>query len=328
MPVRRRTTRASSLACAVGAAALACLGAGCGGALPTAEVFRPPAASFASVSRYTAAGSGSAPVKLHSEEAGQGPPLILLHGFGASTYTWRHVHAELARTHQAIALDMKGFGRSDKPLDEAYSALDQARLVKDFIVRRKLRRVTLVGHSYGGAVALALALELERMRPRRLDRLVLIDAAAYSQGLPPALHVLRTPYLGPLSAAVIPPTVQSTAALALAYADPSRIKAEDIEAYARPMSEPGNRHALVKTAEQIIPEHVNILTHQYRTLTRPALLIWCRNDKIVPLSNGEKLARELPKARLEVIETCGHVPHEEEPARTLELMRGFLAGRM
>ena len=282
------------------------------------------AVSVTKASRFTVAGPPAAPVRLHTEEEGAGPALLLIHGFGANNYSWRAVRPELARTHHVIAVDLKGFGRSDKPLDEDYSALDQAKLLLQLLDQRGIREVSVAGHSFGGGVALTLALELNRKHPGRLKKLILVDSVAYQQGLPPALHVLRTPYVGPASAAIVPPILQSSAALVLAYKDNSKITQEAIDAYARPMYEPGNRHALVKTAEKILPEHINILTHEYRTISQPVLLIWCREDRIVPLAVGQRLARELPNARLEVIETCGHVPQEEEPAATAGLMQRFL----
>lgn len=276
-------------------------------------------------SRYTLATSPAGPVRLHTEEAGTGPVLLLIHGFGANSYSWRAVRHELARTHHVIAVDLKGFGFSEKPLDDAYAAIDQARLLVQFLEQRGIREVSVAGHSFGGGVALSLALELNRHFPGRLKKLVLVDSIAYEQGLPPALHVLRTPYVGPASTKIFPPVLQSTAALVLAYKDSSKITQEAIDAYAAPMYEAGNQHALVRTAEKILPEYINILTHEYRTITQPVLLIWCRGDRIVPLAIGQRLARELPDARLEIVETCGHVPQEEEPAVTADLMRQFLA---
>ena len=278
-------------------------------------------------SRFTIVGPAAAPFRLHTEEEGTGPPLLLIHGFGASTYSWRAVRPELARTHHVIAVDLKGFGRSDKPFDDAYSALDQAQLLLQFLDRRGLKEVSIAGHSFGGSVALTLALELNRKHPGRLKQLILVDGVAYEQGLPPALHVLRTPLVGPVSAAIVPSKVQSTAALMLAYKDSSKITQDAIDAYARPMEEAGNRHALVRTAEKIVPDYVHVLTYQYRTIEQPALLIWCREDRIVPLTIAQRLVREMPNARLEVIESCGHVPQEEEPAMTAGFMHRFLNGR-
>jgi pimeloyl-ACP methyl ester carboxylesterase len=297
--------------------------AACGPGLETVSVVEPVLAP----SRTTVVGTPGAPLRLHSEEEGTGPPLLLIHGFGASSYSWRAVRSELARTNHVIAIDLKGFGRSDKPLDEDYSALDQAKVLVQFLDQRGLKEISVAGHSFGGGVALSLAIELNRRYPGRLQKLILVDGVAYEQGLPPAFHVLRTPIVGPASAAIVPPVVQSTAALMLAYKDSSKITQEAIDAYARPMREAGNRHALVHTAQKIVPEYVNIVTYQYRMIAQPVLLIWCRDDKIVPLAVGQRLVREMPNARLEVIETCGHVPQEEEPALTSGFMQNFLSVR-
>lgn len=282
------------------------------------------ALTVSKASRFTVAGPPAAPVRLYTEEEGAGAVLLLIYGFGANSYSWRAVRPDLARTHHVIAVDLKGFGRSDKPLDEDYSALDQAKLLVQLLDQRGIKDVSVAGHSFGGGVALSFALELNRHHPGRLKKLILVDSVAYQQGLPPALHVLRTPYVGPASAAIVPPVLQSSAALVLAYKDPAKITQEAIDAYARPMYEAGNRHALVKTAEKILPEYINIITHEYRTITQPVLLIWCREDRIVPLPIGQRLARELPDARLEIVETCSHVPQEEEPAQTAGLMQKFL----
>ena len=129
-------------------------------------------------------GPPEAPVNLYYEEQGKGPPVLLLHGFGASTYTWRHITPELARTHRVIAVDFKGFGQSDKPFDERYSVLDQAELIAQLIEDKDLRDLTIVGHSFGGGVALRLALEANTRLGGRIARLVLLDSIAYQQQIP------------------------------------------------------------------------------------------------------------------------------------------------
>jgi pimeloyl-ACP methyl ester carboxylesterase len=111
---------------------------------------------------------------LYVEEAGEGPPLILLHGLGGSLFTWRHIVAALARGHRVIALDLKGFGHSDKPFDDHYSAVDQAALVSAFIRKRGLRGVALVGHSFGGVVALRTARDFSS-ESGVIRRLVVMD---------------------------------------------------------------------------------------------------------------------------------------------------------
>src|SRR5262249_4372705 len=110
-------------------------------------------------------GTRDAPLRLWLEEDGKGNPILLIHGVGGSTYSWRKILGALARTHHVISVDLKGFGHSDKPFDRAYGLLDQVLLLKRLINRRGLHDVTLVGHSLGGGVALALTLALNATEP-------------------------------------------------------------------------------------------------------------------------------------------------------------------
>ena len=264
------------------------------------------------------------PVNLYVEEDGHGQPILLLHGFGGSTQTWRRVKPELARTHRVIAIDLKGFGRSDKPFDDDYGPLDQAALIKAFIDQRRLANLTLGGHSLGGGVALALALDLNRTRPGLLKRLILIDSPAYRQPLPPAVSLLATPILGALTITLVPPEILTKSAMFAAYQKSAAIEMQDVMAYARPLYEPGGKLAVLRTAEQIVPPDLEDLVRRYPTIMQPTLLVWCRRDKVVPLVTGTKLAKDLPNARLEILDSCDHVPQEEVPAEFLRTVRGFL----
>ena len=154
---------------------------------------------------YARLGPLDAPVKLYYEEAGKGPPLLLIHGFGASTYTWRHIAPELAQTHRVIAVDLKGFGQSDKPFDSRYSVFDQAELLAELIEEKDLRNLTLVGHSFGGGVALVLALEANQRLEGRIARLVLLDSIAYPQQIPVFFRLLDVPLVSPLGVRMVPP---------------------------------------------------------------------------------------------------------------------------
>lgn len=270
--------------------------------------------------------SGKPPVRLAVREAGKGKPILLLHGLGASSYTWREITPPLAKTNRVIALDLKGFGDSEKPLDDAYSIADQARLVQDYMARRDLRGVTLVGHSFGGAVAMAIALDDANAARPRVEKLVLIDSLAYQQPIPFFFKVLRTPIIGELGMNLIPPDLQIARALAVAYHHDDRVKDETIATYATPLQTEGGRHALLRTVESLMNENAEVYAARYRSLKTPALLIWCAHDRIVPLRFGKRLWQDLPNAKIDVIEECGHIPQEEEPGETLAAIQGF-AGR-
>jgi len=270
-------------------------------------------------------GSPARPLRLWVEEAGSGDPILLIHGLGANSYSWRYIAPALARTHHVVSVDLKGFGRSDKPIDAAYGVLDQARLLKRLIARKNLEHLTIAGHSFGGGVALALTIELNATEVATVDRLVLIDSIAYRQPMPLFIELLRTPVLAEVGLATAPPELQAYKGLFAAYADPSRISWEAVRAYARPLYEDGGRHALIKTAEAILPANLSALIAAYPTIDQRALLLWCAEDRVVPLAVGRRLARALPHAELTVLQGCGHVPQEEEPASTLARLKSFLA---
>ena len=268
--------------------------------------------------------AGGASVALYAEETGEGPPILLLHGLAASTFTWRYLVPEFARKHRVIALDLKGFGRSDKPEDQAYSATAQAALVVAFIRKRGLESVTLVGHSFGGAVAVRVALLL-KAEPKRLAKLVLIDTPAIPGSLPRYYDFVRVP--GALELLLAPFSPEFLARQVLEGARGSRrgITDADIKGYAAPYYDAGAKHAFVATARAIVGDKDPTVVERLRTLDVPALLIWCRDDDIVPLSAGKRLADTMPKATLKTLRGCNHLPQDQRPEALLALMRPFLA---
>lgn len=278
----------------------------------------------ASAYRITVAAPGEPPTVLHVEEAGQGPPLVLLHGLGASTFTWRHIVPALARDHRVIALDLKGFGRSDKPFDERYSAADQAALVSAFIRKRGLTGVTLVGHSFGGTVVLQTALDLDG-EPEHVARLVVIDAPALKQDFGDAAELLRAPGLPHVAMTVTPPEVMARLLLRYVSAPGRDIPESDIRGYAAPFYDLGSRHAFIATVQAIFDANGPRMDARYSAIRQPTLLVWCRRDRIVPLATGRRLARRLANARLEILKQCNHLPQDEVPNALLARMRAFLA---
>jgi len=270
-------------------------------------------------------GPPEAPVKLFYEEKGQGSPVLLVHGFGASTYTWRNIAPALAQTNRVIAVDLKGFGQSDKPFDERYSVFDQAELLKQLIIDNNLRDLALVGHSYGGGVALVLALDEDPRLDGRISKLVLLDTIAYPQDIPVFFRMLDVPLFSHLGVRMVPPSVQTRIALRIAYLDNSKIDEEEVEMYAAPLRTAAGKHAIIHSARQIMPERLEEISARYASITMPTLIGWCDYDRIVPLDVGLKLRRTLPNAQLKIIEGCGHMPQEEQPEATLSVIQGFLA---
>jgi len=267
--------------------------------------------------------AASGPVALYAEETGDGPPLLLLHGLGESTFTWRKVVSGLAETHRVIALDLKGFGRSDKPLDQTYSADDQAALVAAFMEKRGLTGVVLVGHSFGGTVALRTALVPGVREAGRVRRLVIISAPALPGSVASHLDLVDIPAVPEALAAALPPEVMARLLLREARGGASNIPEEDIKGYAAPYYEVAAKHAFLVTARSIVSETGDEIARRYRTISEPSLIVWCRKDPIVPLRAGKRLTRTLPNARLTILESCHHLPQDERPDALIELIRSF-----
>lgn len=273
---------------------------------------------------YARLGPPEAPVRLFYEEKGAGSPVLLIHGFGTSTYTWKRIAPQLAETHRVIAVDLKGFGQSDKPMDERYSVSDQAELLAQLIKDQDLRNLTLVGHSFGGGVALLLALQAKDDLKGRIARLVLLDSIAYPQTIPVFFKMLDMPLMSQIGVRMVPPSVQTRVALQIAYFDDSKIGDEEVETYAAPLRTAAGKHAIIHSARQIMPEGIEALAARYRGIDLPTLILWCDHDRIVPLEVGLKLRRTLPNSAIRIVQDCGHMPQEEQPEQTLALIQEFL----
>jgi pimeloyl-ACP methyl ester carboxylesterase len=268
--------------------------------------------------------AGRPPVRLYVTEAGSGPPLLFLHGLGGSGYTFRHLVPLLARTHRVMTLDLKGFGRSEKPLDGAYGPMDHADLVVAFLRQQRLSGVTLVGHSFGGAVALLTTLQLNAFEPWRIKRLVLMNTPAFAQELPHLQRLLTVPVLPYVALTLSSPLMHTRRALHSMRRTAPHATDDDAKRYAEPLYETGGRHALIATSRGIADTDTRQFSPFYRAIRQPALLIWCRHDPTVPLASGERLERSLSHARLAVLDQCDHMPPEEQPLETAQLIKRFL----
>jgi pimeloyl-ACP methyl ester carboxylesterase len=263
-------------------------------------------------------------VKINYYEAGQGPPIILLHGFGGCAYTWRHVIPALAAQHRVLTIDLKGFGLSDKPADGHYAVSDQADLVADFIRQNDLRDLVLMGHSMGGAVTLMTYLKMQETDPGRLKKLVLIDSAGYPQKTPWFIWMSKVPGLNTGLSKVVSPRVATALVLKKSYYDKDKVTEEQIDTYAYYGSLPGAAAAVAQTARQIIPADIEGLIARYKDIKVPVLIIWGREDEVVPLAVGERFKQDIPDSQLVVIPRCGHIPLEEEPGATRRAIMDFL----
>jgi pimeloyl-ACP methyl ester carboxylesterase len=268
----------------------------------------------------------AAPLPLDVERRGEGPPIVLLHGFGASRFTYRTWADELARTHELHLVDLVGFGAAPAPATRSgYGPLEQAEAVVRYLRERDLRGATLIGHSLGGGVALLAALRLHELREdHRLAAIVSVAGPAYPQAIPFYIGLARIPLLGWLLLSFWRTDKLVRQVLRYIVYDPARIDGAQVEGYAAPLRTARTRRAVLETARRIMPANLAQIATRFGEITAPTLLLWGRHDKIIPLWVGQRLERDLPNARLVVLERCGHVPPEECPEESLRVVREFL----
>ena len=268
-------------------------------------------------------GSREFALPLHVEEYGEGPrQIMLLHGFAANSYTWRGWIGALAKNHRVWSVELKGHGSAPAPLDDLYSVHDHADLVHRLVLQKDLRQLTLVGHSMGGGLSLLVALRL--LDEDRLERLVLVSGAAFPQRLPPFVSLAARGRLAEWGLRFLPKRLLIRRVLRSIVFDPEGVTDAQVRAYAEPLYSSAHRTALVKTAGGIIPPDLAEVVSRISEIELPTLLLWGRHDRVVPLDVAERLLAALPRAELEVMEDCGHIPSEEWPKESLEIVKKFL----
>jgi pimeloyl-ACP methyl ester carboxylesterase len=242
---------------------------------------------------------------------------VLVHGLASSIYTWAEVLPRLAERYDVVAVDLPGFGGSDIP-----ARLDTAtvgRLLPEVMDALGLARASLAGNSLGGALAAVTAAR----HPDRVDRLVLLDAAAYNFALadrPPLLRLAgRLP--GWLLDA-IPQRPLTRTGLKQVYYDDAKVTPERVEEYLAPMARPGAQAA----ARRLLRDGDGFgLPGVLRQVRAPTLVIWGGEDTWIPVRDADRFLRDIPGARKVILERCGHVPQEEKPAEVARLIAEFLA---
>ncbi len=249
---------------------------------------------------------------------GQGPPLLLLHGFASSLYTWSEVLPELARQHDVVAFDFPGHGGSE--LRPSLAAEDLVRVTLALVDGLGLERFDLAGHSLGGAVACVTAAQ----RPARVRRLVLIDAAGFNLAPADRPAILRALSAVPAGAMDRLPLRRPAIALGLrqVFHDETRLTPERVDEYVAPLVRPGASAALRSLLESRDALGVPALVG---TLRQPTLVIWGRHDRWIDVSQADRFASAIPGARTVVLEDCGHMPQEERPARVAQMLLEFFA---
>jgi pimeloyl-ACP methyl ester carboxylesterase len=261
-------------------------------------------------------------MRLHYQEAGApaSPAVILIHGFTASTLVWSEVLLPIAESgFRVIAPDLAGFGFSGKPRDGEYTIKWHARLVVGLMEHLGIKSATLIGNSYGGAVAAICALDY----PRSVERLVLVGAVSNDNIKKRLLLRLgRSPLLGDL----ISPLLLDLRWLVRRRVLRNRVRLKEInekrfEAHHRHLRTSSTQRAALQMLRRWSAERIKRDAH---LIQQPTLLVWGEQDMEIPLEDGRSLHRSIPNSRLIVFRNCGHLPQEEYPQEFVELVTGFV----
>jgi pimeloyl-ACP methyl ester carboxylesterase len=259
------------------------------------------------------------PVPWHFIASGDGPPLLLLHGLGASSFSWRHNLAPLGQHFRVLAPDLPPHGLSPAPLNGDYSLKALTAGVIGFLDRRDLSRVAVAGNSLGGSLALLLA----RDYPERVSALVLLAPAAALTRLPRIFYPLRLPVLGRLMAPLMGPWIIPLA-LKLTYHRRELITPEVVAGYALPFRELPRRLALARLCRQLTIWPLNQVELLLRQIRAPVALVWGVKDRILPVTQAHWLKARLPEAELHLLPRVGHAPQEEAPGAVNKIIIDFL----
>ncbi|NTX06793.1 MULTISPECIES: alpha/beta fold hydrolase [Myxococcus] len=257
-------------------------------------------------------------LRIHYRDQGQGPTLLLLHGSNASLFTWEGWVRELSENYRVITLDLPGHGLTGPDARGRYTADAMVEVVEAFRARLGLEQFVLGGNSMGGSISWRYAL----LHPQRVTRLVLVDAAGFPRDTPAPLvfRLMRAPVVGEVLSLFSPRWVIDRNLRAV-YGEPSRVTEALVEQYHALLLREGNRTA---TRERMRAGGDDARWKQLGELRMPTLVLWGAKDAWIPLEHGQRFARAIPGARLIVYPELGHVPMEEDAARTARELRGFL----
>lgn len=261
--------------------------------------------------------------RIHYQEFGDAskPTILLIHGYTASLYVWKTVAPMLADAGMhVIAIDLLGFGYSDKPKWFDYSITSQARMIARFMDRLGVGRAIVLGSSYGGAVAATLALDY----PERVEKLALVDTVCNDNlKSHPILKLVAIPGVGE---ALTPFLVDSRAFQrhrmrgTLAPANHELITNDRVESILRPLMAADAHHSLLATSRNW---HACRIEQDAHLINQPTLIIWGEDDKVIPADDGRKLHDSILNSRFFVLKNCGHVPQEEQSDLFAQLVSEF-----
>jgi len=249
-------------------------------------------------------------VKIHYLIAGTGDPILFIHGFPTSSYLWRNIMDEISGQHQVIAIDLPGYGKSDKRIEDSFSFRYYNRILNAFLKELKIEKITLGLHDLGGPLGLYwMAQHMEKV-----NRLILFNTLVYSNfswGV--KLFGLASFTPGIRNLLTSPGGIKKTLQIGLYKKD--NLTEEAVKNYQAPFSDKTSRKVLLKTVQRLSPKGFKEIEDKLHTFKGPIQIIYGENDKILPRVSQtmKRVKKNLPQATIHSIPNCGHFLQEEAP---------------
>jgi pimeloyl-ACP methyl ester carboxylesterase len=258
--------------------------------------------------------------------AGEGPPLLLLHGIAGSRDTWAPLIPALSDEFTVIVPDMLGHGTSAKPRGD-YSLGAYAAGARDLLLALGHESATVVGHSLGGGVAMQFAYQF----PAHTERLALVSSGGLGQDVSIVLRAATLPGSEIVLPLITKAWVTGTGRriggwLGAIGLQPSADMTEIARGYAS-LADPEARAAFIHTARSVIDhrgQRVSARDRLYLAESVPTLIVWGDRDRIIPCEHGREAAAAMPGSRFELIEGAGHFPHLDRPIQFSRLLARFV----
>jgi pimeloyl-ACP methyl ester carboxylesterase len=270
-------------------------------------------------------------ISLHGHERafvkmGEGPVLLLLHGLGCDHTTWSPIISDLAKHYTVIAPDLLGHGMSAKPRAD-YSVGGYANGMRDLLTVLGIDKVTVVGHSFGGGIAMQFAYQF----PERTERMILVAPGGLGPEVTPFIRAVTLPGFHQAMGLATLPGIRHVGKAGLRALSRSGITAardldevaEIFESFKDPHARAAIRH-VVRAVVDMKGQIVTMVDRAYLTQAMPMLVVWGSDDVVIPAKHAENVARIAPGAVVEVLPNSGHFPHKDHPDRFVKIVRTFI----
>tara|TARA_R110002073_G_scaffold89852_1_gene212395 strand:- start:18621 stop:19466 length:846 start_codon:yes stop_codon:yes gene_type:complete len=253
--------------------------------------------------------------------AGEGAAILLVHGWPTSAYLWRNIIPSLAKNHLVIAIDLPGFGKSDKHLDHSYSFRYYASVISGLLENLKIDKLTIGVHDLGGPIGLLWAVQ----NKKRIERLLIFNTLVYPEfSFAVKLFGLSTVIPGIKQLLTSPSGIKK--AIFFGVSQKEKLTSEIIQQYQEPFQDKNARKVLLKSVQKLSKKAFKEIEQKLPLFSIPILIIYGEKDKILPdvKKTMKRVQKELPQTQVISLPNCGHFIQEEAPEEISKYLLEFL----